>query len=27
VRVQPGPDALARHAAFLARLKEPLWLT
>ncbi len=26
VRVQPGADALARHAAFLARLKEPLWL-
>ena len=26
VRVQPGPDALARHAAILARLKEPLWL-
>jgi DNA polymerase-3 subunit epsilon len=26
VLVQPGPDALARHAAFLARLKEPLWL-
>ena len=26
VRVEPGPDALARHAAFLARLKEPLWL-
>ena len=26
VLLQPGPDALARHAAFLARLKEPLWL-
>ncbi len=26
VLVQPGPDALARHAAFMARLKEPLWL-
>ena len=26
VRVQPDADALARHAAFLARLKEPLWL-
>ena len=26
VRVQPDAEALARHAAFLARLKEPLWL-
>ncbi len=26
VLVQPGPDALARHAAFVVRLKEPLWL-
>lgn len=26
VLVQPDPDALARHAAFVARLKEPLWL-
>ena len=27
VLMQPDPAALARHAAFLARLKEPLWLT
>jgi DNA polymerase III subunit epsilon len=25
--LQPSPEALARHAAFVARLKEPLWLT
>ena len=24
--VQPGPEALARHAAFLSRIKEPVWL-
>ena len=23
----PGPDALAAHAAFIARLKEPVWLS
>ena len=27
VLMQPDPAALARHTAFLARLKEPLWLT
>ncbi len=26
IRVQPDAEALARHAAFVARLKEPLWL-
>ena len=25
--VVPGADALARHAAFVARLKEPVWLS
>ena len=25
--VQPGAAALARHAAFVARMKDPLWLT
>jgi len=26
IRLQPDEAALARHAAFIARLKEPLWL-
>lgn len=27
ILIQPGPVALDRHAAFIARLKDPVWLT